>query len=319
MNNKRMRTRALIFVLALFFNSAQSQEVIRVTWPTTHASPPATIPNTSPEVLAAIRLSLFVLSESNAVDMAMGQSSSLLGIPANDASRLRQLFGERYRLIQNDPVFRDVPSALPYCFSANTPTEGLALVYFPKKLDTNAPSLIFLHGYGGSFLWSQQLLAEAFPNRLIICPAFGIGSASMPSAYLSECLQAVRKKVGQPVKSPILIGLSAGGFGAARIITRSSDQFNRLIVLAAYPPEETLTHFDKRMSVRFLVGAKEDYVQSGLFARDMQSIRSRVTDLQFQAISDTDHFFLLAKREETLKILRSWIEFPVGSKPISGK
>ena len=307
-----MRALALILGFTLSLNWAPSQEVIRVTWPTTRASPPAAIPGTSPDVLSAIRFGLLVMSESNALEMAVNQSS-MLGISANEASHLRQLFAERYGIIQKDPVFRDVASALPYCFSAQTPAEGLALVYCPKRIGTNTPALIFLHGYGGSFLWSQQLLAEAFPNWLIVCPAFGIGSALMPSAYLSECLQAVEKNLRQPIKAPVLIGLSAGGFGACRIYTQSPKQFSRLIVLAAYPPNETLGHFNKQMHVRFLVGAKEDYVQSGFFGRYMQSIHPRPSDLEFQIVPDADHFFMLSKKEQTLKILRGWLETP-GSK-----
>lgn len=302
-----MRALALILVFMLSLHWAQAQEVIRVTWPTSHASPPATIPNISSDQLSAIRLGLFVLSESNAVRLAMNGASAL-GVSEQDARDLGQLFGERYRLIQNDHVFCNVASALPYCFSAQTPTEGLALVYCPKKPDTGFTPLVFLHGYGGSFLWTQQLLAEAFPNRMIICPAFGISSALMPSAYLSECLQAVEKSRGQPIKTPVLIGLSAGGFGASRIYAQSPKQFSRLIVLAAYPPPETLARFNQQMSVRFLAGGKEDYVQSGLFGRYMLSIHPHVSDLQFQTVPGGDHFFLLSKKDQTLSILRGWLE-----------
>ena len=307
-----MRAHALIFGFILSLHWAQAQEVIRITWPTSHASPPATIPNVSSNELSAIRLGLLVLSESNAVQLAMNGASAL-GVSKQDARNLGQLFGERYRIIQNDRVFCNVASALPYCFSAQTPTQGLALVYCPKKLDPGVAPLVFLHGYGGSFLWTQQLLSEAFPNRLIICPAFGISSALMPSAYLSECLQAIEKNRGQPIKTPVLIGLSAGGFGACRIYAQLPKRFSRLIVLAAYPPPETLGHFNKEMSVRFLAGAKEDYVQSGLFGRYMQSIRPKVSDFQFQTVPGGDHFFLLSKKDQTLSILRAWFETP-GSK-----
>jgi pimeloyl-ACP methyl ester carboxylesterase len=265
--------------------------------------------------MAAYRLGLVFTPESNVVDMVTSQNA-LLGISNEQAAHFKNLFGERYHLIDADPVFRDAPCALSYCFSASTPTQGMAVVYSPKQLDLNLPPLVFLHGYGGSFLWTQHLLAENFPNRLIICPAFGISSGLMPSAYLSECLEAMRKKVAHPIRPPILIGLSAGGFGAAKIFTQSPNQFSRLIVLAAYPPQETLAHFDKTMSVRFMVGAKENYVESGAFAQYMQALRPRVSDLETQTIPDADHFFLLEKREQALKILRPWIEMPA-ARPVS--
>ncbi len=294
----------------LFVNTARAQQVFNIRWPTTHGAPPATLPNVSPTEMAAYRLGLVFTSESNVVDLVAGQNEAL-GISVDQAAYFKNLFGERYHLIDADPVFRDAPSALSYCFSANTPTQGLAVVYAPKKLDANLAPLVFLHGYGGSFLWSQQLLAEYFPDRLIICPAYGISSGLMPAAYLSECLQAVQRKVARSLPPPVLIGLSAGGFGAARIYIKSPKQFSRLIVLAAYPPQDTLAHFDKTMSVRFLVGAREDYVQSGAFQQYLRAIQPRPTDFEAQTIADADHFFLLEKREEALKILRRWIDVPV--------
>jgi pimeloyl-ACP methyl ester carboxylesterase len=306
-----MRALALIFSL-LFLCGARAQQVFRITWPTTHAAPPASFPDTSSQMMEGIRLSLSLFSESNVVDM-VADRYNLLGISADEAGRLRELFGKRYQLIENDPVFGNVDSALSYCYSADTPDHGFALVYSPKKLTPGTQALVFLHGYGGSFLWSQHLLAEAFPNDLIICPAYGISSASMPSAYLSECLAAVGKRVGRAVQQPVLIGFSMGGFGAARIFTQSPGRFSRLIVLAAYPPQDTFARFDKNMSARFLAGTKEAYVQSGLFNRYMQSLRPRLRDIEFQTIPGADSFFLLEKKEESLRILRSWLEKPAST------
>ncbi len=299
----------LILGLVLGLPKIPAQEVLSITWPTKHASPPVVFQKPASDFLPAFRFGLSILPESNVVSLAFSQPS-FLGLSQQDATNLQSLFEKRYQSIQNDPVFREVASVLPYCYAERTPTQGLALVYRPRKLDTNTPCLVFLHGYGGSFLWSQQLLAEAFPGCLIICPAYGNSSALMPPAYLSECLDAVEQKLGGKIYRPTLIGLSAGGFGAARIFTQSPNRFVRLIVLAAYPPEETLAHFDKNMSVYFLVGARESYVQSGFFGRSMQSIRPRVAKLEVHTVPDADHFFLLAQRPETLKILRSWLETP---------
>ena len=299
----------IIFGLLLFVGGARGQQVYSVTWPTANAAPPATLPNVSPTEMAAYRMGLYFTSESNVVNLVAGQNEAL-GISVEQAAHFKKLFGERYHLIETDPVFQEAPSALSYCFSASTPTQGRAVVYSPKKFDAHLAPLVFLHGYGGSFLWTEQLLAEYFPDRLIICPAFGISCSLMPKDYLSECLKAVERKVAHPIRPPILIGLSSGGFGATRIFTKSPNQFSRLIVLASYPPQETLTHFDKTMSVRFMVGAKEDYVQSGAFQQYMRAIQPRPADLEVQTIAGADHFFLLERREEAMKILRRWIDGP---------
>ena len=259
-----------------------------------------------------VRLGLMLFSESNVVDM-VADHYDMLGISAQEAGKLRELFGKRYQLIEHDRVFHNAPSALPYCYSAQKPAEGLAFVYSPKKLNSKTPALVFLHGYGGSFVWSQQLLAEAFPDDLIICPAYGISSGTMPPAYLLECLDAVGARIGQRVQRPVLMGLSAGGFGAARIFGQATNKFSRLIVLAAYPLMDALPYLNKNMSVRYLVGSREYYVQSGVFNRCMQTIGPRVGDLRFQSIADGDHFFMLEKKEETMKVLRDWVEEPAPS------
>jgi surfactin synthase thioesterase subunit len=72
------------------------------------------------------------------------------------------------------------------------------------------------------------------------------------------------------------------------------------------------------MSVRCLAGAKEDFVQSGTFASFMRASQLRVKDFEFQTIPDGDHFFMLGKKDATLKILRSWVETPA-TKAVSKK
>jgi pimeloyl-ACP methyl ester carboxylesterase len=264
-------------------------------------SPPAS------NYLPAFRAALAILPESNIVTLALSQPA-FLGIAPAEAQSLQSLCGERYRLIRHDAVFRSVSSALPYCFSEHTPTNGLALVFRPKESDSRTPCLLFLHGYGGSFLWYQHLLAESFPDHIVVCPAFGVSPAAIPPAYVNECLAAVARKLGHPVAVPALVGLSAGGFGAARIYTQSPKAFSRLILIASYPPSETLARFTRGMSVYAMAGAHEDYVRSGLFRRSVDSVRPRVDSLDFQVIPNSNHYFLLARREETLKLLRSWLK-----------
>jgi pimeloyl-ACP methyl ester carboxylesterase len=301
-----MRLCLVILASLLCGSESDSQEVLRVIWPTRHASKPVVLSKPAADFLPFFRIATALVPESNIISLALSQPA-FLGVPSEDATRLQALCGERYRLIQEDPIFRGVLSSLPYCYSERTPTNGLALVYRPKGTDSNTPCLVFLHGYGGSFLWCQHLLAEAFPDHLIICPAYGISSASLPPAYMSESLTAVQHQLGHPIAPPTLVGLSAGGFGAVRIYTQSPAKFGRLVVLAAYPQQNALNDFGKGMSAYFLTGARESYVQSGLFRHSMQSIRARGAKVEFHVMPGADHYFLLAHREETLKILRSWL------------
>src|SRR5881628_2502703 len=257
----------VVFIgLALCLGQADAQEVLRVTWATQHASKPAALQKPASDLLPAFRAALTVLPESNIVAMALSQPA-FLGLTEPEAARLRQLCAARYGIIQKDASFRKAFSALPYCYSEQTPTQGLASVYRPKNSDASTPCLVFLHGYGGSFLWAQQLFAEAFPEHIVIYPAYGISSAMLPASYLAECVAASERTLGHSIARPSLIGLSAGGFGAVRVYTRAPDTFRALIVLGAYPPEDTMNSFDKRMTAHFLAGSRESYVASGQFER----------------------------------------------------
>ena len=293
--------------LALATTMCEAQEVIQVTWPTRFAARPPAFSKAASELLPAFRVALAVLPESNIVSLALSQPT-LLGMTSADARRMLSLCGERYQLIKNDPVFRQVPSSLPHCYSERTPTNGLALVYRPRNCDSNTPCLLFLHGYGGSFLWYQHLLAEAFPDHLIVCPACGVSGASASVVYVSECITSVRRTLGHSFAPPTLVGLSAGGFGATRVYTQSAETFARLVLLAAYPPADTLPRFHKGMSVYAVAGSREDYVRSDLFRRSLETVRPRVDALEFHILPEADHYFLLARRNETVRLIRSWLK-----------
>jgi pimeloyl-ACP methyl ester carboxylesterase len=252
-------------------------------------------------------MALTLLPESNIVMLAFSQPG-FLGLSGEDAGRLQSLCGDRYRLINNDPLFGKVPSSLPYCYSERKPTNGLAVIYRPAKCDSNTPCLLFLHGYGGSFLWYQHLLAESFPDYLILCPAYGISAATVPSALIRQCITASEHELGHPIRRPHLVGLSAGGFGAVRVYTTMPDAFSRAVVLGAYAPEDSLQRLTKRMSMYFLVGARESYVQSAAFRKQMDSIRPKVGTLEFNVLPESDHYFLLTQREQAVKVLQKWLK-----------
>lgn len=169
------------------------------------------------------RLALNTLPESAIVALALSQPS-LLGLTPAQAAKMRPLVAERYTQISSSSAYSGVESALPYCFAEKRPQEGLALVHVPDGADARTPVLLFLHGHGGSFLWYQHLLAEHFGNSIIICPAYGINTSTISGEYVEECVQAVGARLGQPVLKPVLLGLSAGGFGACDIYTRHPER-----------------------------------------------------------------------------------------------
>ncbi|MCX6852580.1 MAG: alpha/beta hydrolase [Verrucomicrobia bacterium] len=303
-----MRWRLPLFLICGSW-AVHADEVIRVTWKTTHAAAPPQFSRPAADFLPMFRLALTTLPESAIVALALSQPA-MLGLTPGQAAMMRPLVAERYELIAKSPAYSGVASALPYCFAEKRPQEGLALVHVPTGADARTPVLLFLHGYGGSFLWYQQLMAEHFGNHIIICPAHGINTSTLSSEYVQECVQAVGLRLGRPVLKPVLLGLSAGGFGACDLYTKHPERFDRLICMAAYPPEDLLLKFPRDARAAFIAGGSEYFVKSGDFARRIAKIRQFAPATQAFTVPQADHFFLLSHTTLTMAKLREWMPRP---------
>lgn len=291
------RVNRLFGLCLIFAATASAAEVMQVTWPTQHGSPPASVSGQAGQFMPAFRTALKNLPEGMIVSLALSQPA-MLGLTAEHAKTLQPLVAERYKAIAADKVYRSAPSALSYCFSPFKAEQGLANVHVPDSLGLQTPVMVFLHGYGGSFLWYQHFLAEHFPKHLIICPAYGITPSIMPAAYVTECLAAVEKKLGKPLAAkPWLLGLSAGGFGACRVYTDVPNRFTGMICLAAYP----LSRQDGKTNAHFIAGGDEFFVKNGQFQRLVGPAKHFI-------VPAAGHFFLLTHEEASIAKLREWMK-----------
>ncbi|CAM3061100.1 alpha/beta fold hydrolase [Rariglobus hedericola] len=294
-------------VFAVFLSSGlHAQSVTKLTWPTRNAAPPA---SATPEVapyLPMLRASVGRLPESALVNLALSQSS-VFGMSGADADKLSELVARRYAAIAASPVFKNVPSTLDYCLSETRPRQGLALLYQPRQSNAQTPVILFLHGYGGSFIWYQHQLAEWFPDHIILCPSYGIDPSEISAAYLRECLAAAAVRFKHPLAKPSLVGLSAGGFGATRVYAANPAGYQQLVVMAAYPPDDAYRAWPKTARAGFLVGAQEYYVKDGGFAAYSKSLTARSARYQGVVIAGADHFFLLTHPADSKKTLRTWL------------
>ncbi|MEZ5387322.1 MAG: alpha/beta hydrolase [Prosthecobacter sp.] len=274
---------------------AAAAEVLQITWPTQNASPPATVSGQAAQLMPAFRVALQNLPEGMIVSLALSQPA-ILGLSAGEAKTLQPLVAERYKAMAADAVYRAAPSALSYCFSPVRMDHGLANVHVPDGYGSQSPVIVFLHGYGGSFLWYQHYLAQHFPKHLIICPAYGITPSAVPASYITECLAAVEKRLGRLSGKPWLLGLSAGGFGACRVFTDLPGRFAGLICIAAYP----LSRQNEKTNSYFLAGGDEVFVKNGQFQRLVGNAKSHL-------IPGAGHFFLLTHEQESVAKLNEWL------------
>lgn len=288
---------------------APADEVIQVTWKTAHAAPPPQFTRPASDYLPAFRLGLAALPEPAIVALALSQPA-LLGLTPQQAAEMRAPVAARYALIAKSEVYSSVPSALPYCFAEKRPSQGLALVHVPAGADAQTPVMVFLHGYGGSFLWYQHLLAEHFPQHVIICPAYGISPGTIPAEYVQECAQAVAARLGRTIVRPALVGLSAGGTGVCDVFVRHPERFERMACLASYPPTDLLPKFPSGGKTLFMAGSEEFFVKSGDFMRRVRVVHQQVPATQGFIVPGAGHFFLLTHVDTTMQRLHEFLSAP---------
>lgn len=301
-----MRTAAAILLFtALLSLSGNGAEVIQVRWPTRLAAPPPSLPKQQADWLPAFRLAIANVPEETVVTGSL-LHGQMLGLPVVDADKLRKLFTDYYARVRRSPEFKTAPSALPYCYSARKPGEGLAAVFVPVKVDAETKVIIFLHGFGGSLLVYPHYLSEVFPNHLVICPAYGISPAEMPAAYLAEAMRATADRLQVKLSKPLMVGLSAGGVGACRIYARRPEDFSALICLGAFPPDDALARSSKAMRLRFLCGGAEPFILDGSFQKRTAVLQSKVGNLEWKTIDGADHYFFLSHEQQTRAQLLEW-------------
>lgn len=290
----------LLITLAL---TASAQTVQTLQWPTRYAAkPPAGM---DPRWLATFRLGLASISEAQAVGMS-SSAAQIMGLSQEQAGRLQKVLVPRYEEIKQDALFKSARSALSYCYAETTPTNGIATVYFPEKLDTNKPPIVFLHGYGGSFLWPIHLLAKTFPDRVIIAPAYGLSGATIHPLYLQQAVRATQEalKLEQPLPKPVLIGLSAGVAGVLQTYGPRAPYYIGAICIAGYAPSETLPSFRAGHRLEFLCGENELFVQNQMLAKSVEKLQGRGVQITVQLMPKGDHFFLAEFPEESMTRLK---------------
>ena len=145
-----MKQLGVMLFSLLTFALVNSAEVKVIKWPTQNASPPAQLDEKNQKLLPLVRLGVNALPESSVMQMTF-IGGAAVGLPKDKAKELQKLVSRKYQQISEDSVFSKVPSALPYCFSATKPNQGMATVYIPNKVTPKTNVILFLHGYGGGF------------------------------------------------------------------------------------------------------------------------------------------------------------------------
>lgn len=290
-------------ILIVFLSAPElifCQDVDILKWQTNVAAPP---PGDQNSILPLIQLGVQTLPESQLTLMG-GIAAQAFGVEPGAANDLQTKLAAYYQKVDSDPLFKELPSLLGYGYSSTKPTHGMATIYQPEKVDESTRTIVFLHGFGGSFHWYLHFLISCFPNDLIMCPAYGVSPSHINMKYVDEAIEAGYQRVKiRPRSQPILICLSAGGFGGFRLVSKHPEKFRSLIVLGSYPPDDLPNML--RTEVKILVGAEEYFVKDGTLKRSLSKLPGGKTEIR--AIPNADHFFMLTHADQTRRALQDWL------------
>lgn len=274
----------------------------------TAVAPPACrIPDSLKKNEQFFRIGLQTLPEGLLVVGALVVGSGELGLSADQSTNLTPLVSEAYLKIYADAAFDNAPSALPYCFSTTQPTSGHYFFYRPVTPPENLTCIVFLHGYGGNFQFYTWALKEEFPDAVILTPSWGISWRRGSTTYLRDMLADAERRTGVRLRSPWLMGISAGGRGGFPIYNQMSDVFQGYVCIANAPETSVARSLRSDLRILMLNGTDDDMVPLSIARQQAQLAKRRVPTLRYQEI-EGNHFFLLSDRKSTFGAIREFMK-----------
>jgi len=253
------------------------------------------------------RVGLKSLPEGLMVLGALTVGSGELGLSRKQAESLTPLMTDAYAKIAADPAFRNVSSALPYCFSTEKHDTGHYFLYRPAKIPRDPTCIVFLHGYGGNFQFYTWVLKEEFPDAIILAPSWGAGWASGSAKYVEDMLTDAERRLDVQLGKPWLMAISAGGRGGFLIYNETPADFSGYVCLASLPGTTVVRRLRRRLNILMINGTADAKLPITIARKQAALAKQAVPTLAAEEI-EGDHFFILSKRDETFGMIRAFMK-----------
>ncbi len=243
-------------------------------------------------VREVIQTSLKVLPEPALVQAVISTGPSV-GLSSEQQDQLKLLFADAYRQIVEDEQMSTISSALPYCLSVESVEGGHYFLYIPKRVSKDTDVLVFLHGFGGNFLFYLKVLKDQFPDHIIVLPSWGATWANGNARYIREVYIDVEQRFGIKIGKAHLMSISGGGAISFDIYQQNKVWFKDLTVLASAVAEASVGHLDGDLSILTINGISDDRFPIA-FVRERNAELRRAAPMTVSSELPGDHFFFLS-------------------------
>jgi hypothetical protein len=233
--------------------------------------------------------------------------NSRLGLTTEQTKRLSADMDRVYSRISADALFKNVPSALPYCLADTRPAQGHYFAYYPPKVADDTPVIVFLHGFGGNFLFYAHLLKEEFPDAVILLPSWGASWHDGTLQYLDDLYADVKRRKSLTVRRPCLMAISAGGPAGFRLYNQRPDGFSCCVAIASAPSQAIVPQLKSDLKILMVNGKQDSRFPLAAVQSITTQLAQRLPHFRLHVL-DGDHFFLLAKREETFRVIKEFLD-----------
>ena len=245
------------------------------------------------------------LPEGMIVQSVLIAGQGRLGVTKEATEQLRTALEQTYSSIAADPLLGKIPSALPYCLSDERPKRGHYFACYPPKFNADAPVIVFLHGYGGNFLFYTYLLKEEFPDAVILVPSWSASWHDGTQQYLDDMYSDVQRRKSFTVRKPRLMAISAGGPAGFRLYNQQPERFSNLVSIASAPARATVPELKADLKILMLNGKKDAGFPIAAIESVAAQLSKRLPQFRFHVL-DADHFFLLSERKETFRVVKEF-------------
>lgn len=231
---------------------------------------------------------------------------------------LHDSFDNAYMNISKDPGFDDVVSAMPYCGAGVGADQGNGFVYIPYNrpnrtaVPSALPAIVFLHGYGGNFLWCIWALKTEFPDHVILAPSGGMAwpdlAVGETQRYIEDMCSHVTNRFGIQIQRPWLMALSQGGPTGFRLCTSYPERYRGFVALATWADNPADLQVSPSFPILMLNGVKDRDVSSEGARMVFNELKGQGANITLKMLDGADHYFFLSQRPTMGEYIRKFIK-----------